>query len=151
MRSRQAAWNVPAEQLPWVMTGKWYLLVRLIFQVTVCVWWLVMWSRGEAGVGPATWAGLGLLAVGYSLRRWARAVLGERFRSFEVRREERGLERGGPYRALRHPGYVGLAMMDAGLPLALNQPYLLPLSLAPIALLVRRARLETGLLRKAYP
>ena len=61
----------------------------------------------------------------------------------------RGLARGGPYRALRHLGYVELAMMDAGLPLALNQPYLL--ALAPIALLVRRARLETGLWRQAYP
>lgn len=98
---------------------------------------------------PHRLAGSRLSVLRYTLRRWARAVLGERFRNFEVRREERGLARGGPYRALRHLGYVELAMMDAGLPLALNQPYLL--ALAPIALLVRRARLETGLWRQAYP
>lgn len=142
--------NVPPEQIAYVMAGKWYLLVRLLYQIVVLGWWVTAWWHGTASVGAWTGIGLLLMLSGYTLRRWARAVLGERFRSFEVRREDRGLETGGPYALMRHPGYVGLALMDVGLALALNLPALAPLSLAPLALILRRARLENVLLRQAY-
>ena len=149
--SRAHGWaQVPAEQLPYIMAGKWYLVVRLIYQLLVIGFAAVGWWRGSLTIGGWTIAGAALIVVGYGLRRWARAVLGERFRSFEVRREPRGLETGGPYAYLRHPGYVGLAFMDIGLPLAFGVPALVVLSIAPIALIVRRARLENVLLKSVY-
>jgi protein-S-isoprenylcysteine O-methyltransferase Ste14 len=150
MASRQSWASVPPEQLPFVMAGKWYLIARLLYQLVVIAWCLRAWSAGEATWGIANVAGTALLAAGYALRRWARAVLGERFRSFEVRREERGIETGGPYAWMRHPGYTGLAVMDFALPLALGVPALMPLSLVLLWLVVRRARLEAALMRQVY-
>jgi protein-S-isoprenylcysteine O-methyltransferase Ste14 len=147
-----ARWgHVPTEQLPWIMAGKWYLLVRLLYQVAIGVVWVsASWSGRATTTGRVSGAGLVCLVAGYGLRRWARHVLGDRFRSFEVRREPRGLETGGPYAYLRHPGYLGLALMDVGLPLLLNLPWLTLLSVAPLALLFRRSRLEDRLLEQAY-
>jgi protein-S-isoprenylcysteine O-methyltransferase Ste14 len=141
---------VPAQQLPWVMAGKWYLLVRLLYQLCVVVVWVVTWLRQTTAVGWWTAAGLVLLAGGYALRRWARARLGERFRSFEIRREERGLETRGPYAYVRHPGYIGLAMMDFGLPLALGVAWMALLAIVPATILIHRARLETRLIARVY-
>jgi protein-S-isoprenylcysteine O-methyltransferase Ste14 len=151
MRASRDAWrDVPPEQVPFIMAGKWYLAGRLIYQAVVVGYWATLWVRGEAATSGWSLAGAVTVAAGYALRRWARAVLGERFRSFEVRREVQGLETGGPYAYLRHPGYVGLALMDAGLPLLLNVPVLAVLAAVPGALLVRRARLEDRLLRAVY-
>lgn len=150
-QSASSRWPaVPAEQVSWVMAGKWYLVVRLLYQLGVASVWVVAWRRHAVAVGWWMPVGLMLLACGYGLRRWARGVLGERFRSFEIRREARGLETGGPYAYVRHPGYIGLAMMDCGLPLALNVPWAVFLALAPAAILTSRARLETRLIQRVY-
>jgi protein-S-isoprenylcysteine O-methyltransferase Ste14 len=151
MAPPRALWStVPPEQLPWVMAGKWYLLARFALHVVLVGSLAGALSSGRVGVSIWSFVGVAVLACGYGLRRWARAVLGERFRSFEVRREARGLERGGPYAYMRHPGYVGLGLMDAALPFALGLPWLAPLSAIPIAILVRRARLESDLLSRVY-
>ena len=78
-------------------------------------------------------------------------TLGERFRSFEVRAEEQGLETHGPYAMVRHPGYLALVLFDVGMPLLLNSALLLPLLLGPLLAMLRRVSAEEQLLRESYP
>jgi protein-S-isoprenylcysteine O-methyltransferase Ste14 len=142
--------DVPAGQLRFILAGKQYLLVRLVYQLVVVGWWAWLVRSGRIGMSAWTVAGGALLVAGFALRRWSMATLRERFRGFEVRREERGLETRGPYARVRHPGYLALAMMDAALPLLLGVPWLAALALAPFLIIVRRIRLEEQLLAGVY-
>lgn len=148
----RADWaHVPPEQLRFIMAGKSYLLARSIYQLGALVWFAFNWRAGAAVFTGVNAAGVLLIMAGYALRRWARVILGERFRGWEVRREERGLEDGGPYRYFRHPGYIGLALMDLGWPLALGVPAALLLWFPLAWLMWRRVVAEEQLLRQAYP
>jgi protein-S-isoprenylcysteine O-methyltransferase Ste14 len=98
----------------------------------------------------ATITGATLMAIGFILRRWAMRVMGARFRGYEVRREENGLATNGPYEFVRHPGYLGLVLMDVGLPLLLGVTWGLLLSAALVGLIVHRIRLEEQLLLRTY-
>lgn len=138
------------EQLAFIMSGKWYLVARLAFQITLVIWFVVRARAGAPLISAATVVGTVLFATGYAIRRWTMRVLGERFRGYEVRKEERGLERRGPYTAVRHPGYLGLALMDVGFPLMLRIGWGLALSIVLIVLIVRRIRLEEVLLTNTY-
>jgi protein-S-isoprenylcysteine O-methyltransferase Ste14 len=143
-------WTWSPEQLPFIMSGKWYLLAWLLVRATLAVLFIGRVWRGEPIVTPLAIAGAVLFTAGFALRRWSMRLMGERFRGYEVRREERGLESRGPYALVRHPGYLGLALMDIGLPLLLNLPWGLVLSMVLIALIVRRITLEEALLVKTY-
>jgi protein-S-isoprenylcysteine O-methyltransferase Ste14 len=93
--------------------------------------------------------GLASMAAALSLVGWAIRV--NRFFSPVVRiQEERGhhLVTGGPYRFLRHPGYLGSLVLILGSALALGSWWAgLPL-LVPVALLLRRAALEDRFLKE---
>jgi protein-S-isoprenylcysteine O-methyltransferase Ste14 len=141
---------VAPEQLPYVFSGKYYLLARLLFQLVLLVAFAIRVASGSPVATPPAAVGALLTIGGFFFRRWARKVLGERFRGFEVRREERGLERRGPYALVRHPGYLGLMLMDVGLPLMLNLPPGLLLSAMLVALVVRRIAIEDRLLAETY-
>src|SRR5262245_50786819 len=116
------------QQLPFIMSGKWYMLVWLIARVVLAVLFIGRVRRGEPSVTALSIAGALLFVSGFAMRRWSMRVMGERFRGFEVRREALGLESGGPYAIVRHPSYLGLALKDIGLPLLLNLPWGLLLS-----------------------
>ncbi|WP_411034118.1 methyltransferase family protein [Shinella sp. BYT-45] len=92
--------------------------------------------------------GYALLAAGTALTAWAQAV--NRFFEPGVRlQRERGQHviRSGPYRIVRHPGYVGALMIFAGLALALASWWaLVPAALAG-AILILRTSWEDALLR----
>ena len=143
--------QVPPEQLAFVLTGKWYLLARTIYQVIVLA--IFAWFAATTGVRPSLWnvLGLTLMMLGIALRGWSMATLGERFRGFEVKRDERGLETSGPYAIVRHPSYLALAMIDAAMPLLLSVPRMVALVIVPVALMLRRIRHEDELLAAAYP
>ena len=143
--------QVPPEQLAFVMTGKWYLLARTIYQVMVLA--VFAWLAATRGVAPSFWnaIGLALMIAGIALRAWSMATLGERFRGFEVRREERGLERSGPYAIVRHPSYLALAMIDVAMPLLLSVPQMVALVIIPVAIMLRRIWHEDKLLAALYP
>ena len=84
-------------------------------------------------------AGLALVVVGDLLFLWAMAV--NKFCSKLVRiQKERGhhVITTGPYRYVRHPGYVGWSMLAAGIPLILGSLWtFIPVGLAICLTLVR--------------
>ncbi|HYG59053.1 MAG TPA: isoprenylcysteine carboxylmethyltransferase family protein, partial [Symbiobacteriaceae bacterium] len=80
------------------------------------------WSPGF----PLLWQVLFqvVVATGYTLLSWA--MFANRFFSSVVRiQTERGhsVATGGPYRAVRHPGYVGMLIYTLATPVALNAPW----------------------------
>jgi protein-S-isoprenylcysteine O-methyltransferase Ste14 len=91
---------------------------------------------------------LGLLVAGDIILLWAMAV--NRFFSKIVRiQRERGhrVVTLGPYRWVRHPGYVGWVSMSAAIPFILGSLWaLVPVSVAVVGMVVRTA-LEDRLLR----
>jgi protein-S-isoprenylcysteine O-methyltransferase Ste14 len=143
--------DVPQGQFAFIMTGKWYLLARMIYQVVVLA--VFAWRAATRGVAASVWnaVGLALMIAGIALRAWSMATLGERFRSFEVRRDDRGLETGGPYAIVRHPGYLALAMFDVAMPLVLSVPRMAALVIVPVAIMLRRIWHEDELLAAMYP
>ena len=115
---------VPPEQFAFILAGKWYLLARMVYQVAILA--SFAWLARTRTLVPDAWTMIGalLMICGVALRAWAMGSLGERFRGFEVTREERGLETRGPYAIVRHPSYLALAMIDLGTPLVLSLPRL---------------------------
>jgi protein-S-isoprenylcysteine O-methyltransferase Ste14 len=95
---------------------------------------------------------LAFVALGYGLFGWA--MVSNPFFSRVVRiQNDRGhtVATGGPYRYVRHPGYVGFTIASLGTPLALGSLWaLIPAALAVIALVVRTA-LEDRTLHEELP
>lgn len=143
--------RVAPEQMPFVMAGKWYLLAQTTYQIVVIVVFARLARATAPMVDPLVITGGVLMVIGIALRTWSMAVLEERFRGWDVRREARGLERRGPYGLVRHPGYLALAMVDTAIPLLLGVEWLLPLVIVPLLVMVRRINLEEKLLQTAYP
>jgi len=149
MKPRQWA-SVPAEQMPFVFSGKRYLLARLVIQIVLAAGFILRVREGQPVVTVVSLAGAALVAIGFILRRWSMRTMGERFRGFDVRREPNGLATSGPYAFVRHPGYLGLMLMDVGLPLVFGVTWGLLLSAALVGLVVHRILLEEHLLRRTY-
>jgi protein-S-isoprenylcysteine O-methyltransferase Ste14 len=97
-------------------------------------------------------AGLIVFVLGFGLSTWAMAA--NRFFSSQVRIQiERGhtVATGGPYRFVRHPGYVGFIVGALGSALLLGSRWaLLPAALSA-ALVVVRTALEDRTLRAELP
>ena len=66
------------------------------------------------------WIGIGVGVVGLGIRIWAMRVLGHDYtRSLRTRDAQTVVERG-PYRLVRHPGYIGSILVWTGSRLAVN-------------------------------
>jgi protein-S-isoprenylcysteine O-methyltransferase Ste14 len=94
-------------------------------------------------------AGLAGLAGGFAWISWAVRV--NRFFSPVVRiQSERGhhLVTNGPYRFVRHPGYLGSLLMCAASALALGSWWAMVPLVVPLSLLVRRTVLEDRFLHR---
>src|SRR5439155_5039408 len=92
---------------------------------------------GIRGGGVVNVVGVILCILGLTLRYWARRVLGRFFTIGVVRQIEHEVIRAGPYRIVRHPGYLGFLLFYTGLPLvAGNWLGLLLLSLPAVAVFV---------------
>jgi len=99
----------------------------------------------ESGFGAITtdsllaWVGVTVGAVGLALRIWSMRVLGRDYtRSLRTRGEQTLIDRG-PYRAIRHPGYLGSILVWTGSRLALN--WLIALITAVLLIAVYRYRI----------
>jgi protein-S-isoprenylcysteine O-methyltransferase Ste14 len=105
------------------------------------------WSRAMSPMVQA--AALALYMLGMVICIWAMAV--NRFFSPILRiQDERGhhLVTAGPYRYVRHPGYLGI-LLSASAGVALGSWWSL-IALVPVAILIlRRTTLEDRLLRKS--
>jgi protein-S-isoprenylcysteine O-methyltransferase Ste14 len=98
------------------------------------------WS-GDLGLGVHL-LGVVVFLLGSALEMWA--IISNRFFSSEVRIQfDRGhtVCSSGPYRFVRHPGYVGIILYFAASPLFLGSPW----ALLPAALLSFFMTLRTGL------
>ncbi len=107
---------------------------------------------GRAGALPGmpgvAWVGVGVGAAGLLLRLWAVLVLRERYtRTLLVAGEDHAIERGGPYRFVRHPGYLGSLLCLNGIALAAgNAPVLAASLLTTLAAYAYRIRVEDAML-----
>ena len=141
----------PSEQIPFILAWKKYLLARLFYQMVVLGWFAWVARATFVRVSAWTLAGGTLALAGIALRAASMSLLAERFRSFEVRREDRGVETSGPYAWIRHPGYLALALIDLAAPLLLNVPAAVVLVVLPLTIMLRRITLEEQLLAATYP
>jgi protein-S-isoprenylcysteine O-methyltransferase Ste14 len=134
-------------------TKRWDIVWNLLF------WPLMIVVPVVAGLGvrfgwralPCPLWALGpiLVAGGQALSAWAMSV-NPHFEGTVRIQTDRGhrVIDGGPYRLVRHPGYVGLCLLAAGSPfLLLSRAALIPAGVVVIWIVLRTA-LEDALLRR---
>ena len=92
----------PPEPFRWVYKIRSLLMAPPVVFLAVCNWWEIETEPLTLGLGGAIF-GLGLL-----LRVWSQVHLRYRLKSM------RGLTRGGPYRYVRNPVYVGNILILLG-------------------------------------
>ena len=82
--------------------------------------WLPRWFRAAIlpGLPASAWVGVFLGALGLVLRLWAVLTLRERYTRTLLVQEQQRVERSGPYRRVRHPGYLGSLLCLNGVAMA---------------------------------
>ena len=82
--------------------------------------WLPRWFREAVvpGLPLVAWVGVVLGVLGLWLRLWAVLTLRERYTRTLLVQREHAVERNGPYRWVRHPGYLGSLLCLNGIALA---------------------------------
>jgi len=98
---------------------------RLIV-ATYVVAFIAPLALGSSGFGATrtdgllAWTGIAVGALGLALRVWSMRVLGSSYtRSLRTTADQKIVDRG-PYRVVRHPGYLGSILVWTGSRLALN-------------------------------
>ena len=103
------------------------------------------------GMPAAAWCGVILGALGLLLRLWAVLTLRERYTRTLLLQDEHRIERGGPYRFVRHPGYLGSLLTLNGVAMASGSVAALLASLAAtLAAYAYRIRVEDAMLVAAF-
>lgn len=82
--------------------------------------WLPQWFRAAVipGLPFVAWIGVVAGILGIALRLWAVLTLRERYTRTLLIQSEHTIERSGPYRWVRHPGYLGSLLCLNGVALA---------------------------------
>jgi len=97
----------------------WALLAA--FAAVVAAAGVEAWLGASGAVTPAMWAGRGLVLAGGAFTVYARRALGASYAPTAHHPDpDQALVRGGPYRRLRHPQYLGNLTSVVGLLLALD-------------------------------
>jgi protein-S-isoprenylcysteine O-methyltransferase Ste14 len=101
---------------------------------------------------PATaWGGVILGTSGFALRLWSLLLLRERFTRTLLVQSGQQIERSGPYRFIRHPGYLGSLVCLNGIGLASGNALVVVASiLITCAAYYYRIRVEDAMLIKAF-
>jgi protein-S-isoprenylcysteine O-methyltransferase Ste14 len=131
------------------IAGKRLALVALVYHWTVLAVFAYR-SMPDAGLSAASLGGFSLFVTGALLRGGAIALMGDRFKSWQVRRHRRGIETRGPYRLVRHPSYLGFLLIVVAVPLIFRQWWALPVAVLLVPLVVDRVRTEEHLLKSVY-
>jgi protein-S-isoprenylcysteine O-methyltransferase len=130
------------------------LAVSLSSSVPVIGFVLAMKGRMPAplpGMPAIAWMGVVLGALGLLLRLWAVLMLRERYTRTLLLHEGHRIERGGPYRFVRHPGYLGSLLCLNGIALASGDTLVLLASIAATsAAYAYRIRVEDAMLVAAF-
>ncbi len=130
-----------------VVGGLWALILFIVVPLVAGLDVRFGWTRGLDRVWNL--AGALVLALGLGLAGWA--MITNAFFSTAVRIQvERGhtVCRTGPYRAVRHPGYVGFMLQSLGTPVLLGSRWALAAGLVAAALMVVRTSLEDRMLQR---
>jgi protein-S-isoprenylcysteine O-methyltransferase Ste14 len=103
------------------------------------------------GMPAAAWVGVMFGLVGFALRLWSLLVLRERFTRTLLVQPRHSIERGGPYRFIRHPGYLGSLLCLNGIGLASGNTIVVFISIVTTCLAYRyRIRVEDAMLVSAF-
>jgi protein-S-isoprenylcysteine O-methyltransferase Ste14 len=95
--------------------------------------------------------GLLLFATGVAVYRLSGRALGDSLSPLVTPRPGAELVTSGPYRYLRHPMYVGQALIAVGAPLTLGSRWVAWLALPAVAILALRGGLEDEALARTFP
>lgn len=79
---------------------------------------LPSWLGAIPGMPAIAWVGVILGALGLLVRLWSVLTLRDRYTRTLLTGNDHALERGGPYRFVRHPGYLGSLLCLNGIALA---------------------------------
>lgn len=82
--------------------------------------WTPSWLRNAnmPGLPAIAWVGIALGAIGLLVRLWAVVRLRDRYTRTLLIQDDHVVERGGPYRFVRHPGYLGSLLVLNGIAFA---------------------------------
>jgi protein-S-isoprenylcysteine O-methyltransferase Ste14 len=98
-----------------------------------------------------TWIiGAAVLAAGFAVSAWAMATNPHFEGTVRIQEDHKVID-SGPYRRVRHPGYVGLALWSASAPFLLLSKWALIPAAAAVAWVVLRTALEDATLRRELP
>jgi protein-S-isoprenylcysteine O-methyltransferase len=103
------------------------------------------------GMPAIAWVGVMLGASGSVLRLWSLLVLRERFTRTLLLQQTHRIERNGPYRFIRHPGYLGSLLCLNGIALASGNSLIVVASIViTCAGYHYRIRMEEKMLTSAF-
>jgi protein-S-isoprenylcysteine O-methyltransferase Ste14 len=113
-------------------------------------------AQAGSATGAQPWwlwpIGLVLVGAGFVLSAWAMGSNPFFEGTVRIQTEvEHRVFDGGPYRLLRHPGYLGLVLWAVGTPFLLLSFWSLPCGLAAAAWVALRTGLEDRMLRRELP
>jgi protein-S-isoprenylcysteine O-methyltransferase Ste14 len=114
--------------------------------------YLPAWFRHALvpGIPLVPWTGVALGAIGICLRLWAVLTLRERYTRTLLVQDQHPIEHNGPYRWVRHPGYLGSLLTLNGVALASANIAVFAASLfATSAAYAYRIRIEDEMLTAA--
>ncbi len=90
-----------------------------------------------------TWTGVAIMLAGIVFRQYAISVLGKFFTATVQIQKDHELIKAGPYRYIRHPSYLGILIIAAGLGIALaNWISLLLCIVLPVTGIMQRIKVE---------
>jgi len=103
------------------------------------------------GLPATSWAGVVVAAIGLVVRAWALLTLRDRYTRTLMTHADHAFERGGPYRWIRHPGYLGSLLCLNGLAMASGSVVVLLASIAATLLgYAYRIRVEDEMLVRTF-
>lgn len=76
------------------------------------------WLGAIPGMPTVAWIGVMIGALGLLVRLWSVLTLRDRYTRTLLTGTDQALERGGPYRLVRHPGYLGSLLCLNGIAVA---------------------------------
>ena len=116
---------------------------------------LLIAAPGEAlvrsGAPSGRWGGLLVFALGVAAYRTAGRTLGDALSPFVEPAPGAVLVTHGPYELVRHPMYLGQAMIAVGAPLTLGCRWALAVSVLAVLVLAIRVAMEEAALKRTYP
>ena len=107
----------------------------------------IFWPGATPNMVAAAWIGVWLGVLGLLLRLWAVLTLRKRYTRTLLVQDDHSLERRGPYRFVRHPGYLGSLLSLNGIALtSCSIPIFVSSIAATLAAYAYRIRVEEAML-----